>query len=107
MPVFSWPGTGLEAIGLVAFKGFDTGVCEMKRLYAAPAGHGRGRQLAERLMQTAREAGHRSMVLDSLPTLKAACALYKDLGFKQVARYSGTPVAGVAFVGETLRPYYG
>ena len=98
----AWKGE--TAVGVVAFKGIGDGTSEMKRLFVAPEGRGLGlgRKLAEAVMASAKEAGHKRMVLDTLPSLKAACALYEALGFTQTDRYNDNPVDGVVFYGRSL-----
>ncbi|MGX9355455.1 GNAT family N-acetyltransferase [Roseobacteraceae bacterium S113] len=91
-------------VGVVAFKGLGAGTSEMKRLFVAPDGRGLGlgRALAQAVMKSARTAGHERMVLDTLPQLAAACALYESLGFTFIPRYNDNPVEGVVFYGVDL-----
>ena len=74
--------------------------CEMKRLYVVPAaqGHGVGRALAISLIADARRAGYSSMVLDTLPSMSHAQALYESLGFVEIEPYRFNPVEGTRFL---------
>src|SRR5262249_9680339 len=95
---------GDEAAGAIACRMFEPGVCEMKRLYVRPAFRGRGlaRDLANDLIEDARERGYRTMLLDTLASMTAARALYRDLGFAPVEPYYDNPLPGVMYMALEL-----
>jgi putative acetyltransferase len=90
---------GEEVVGCVGLRPLGDGVCEMKRLYVRPAGRGSGagRALVEAIVEEARRLGFRTMRLDTLPTMAAAQALYRSLGFTEIERYNDNPIEGVRF----------
>jgi len=96
--LIAWDGDA--PAGAVAYRMFEPGVCEMKRLYVRDAFRGRGvaRELANELIDDARTRGFRTMLLDTLGSMQAARALYRDLGFVPVAPYYENPLPGVAYM---------
>jgi GNAT superfamily N-acetyltransferase len=89
-----------QYVACIGVRQFSDDVGEIKRLYVMPAARGRGlgRMLVERIIVAAREIGYRSLLLDTLPFMKDAQALYLALGFKPTTPYRYNPVAGSAFL---------
>jgi putative acetyltransferase len=87
---------GSAAAGCVALRRLDAGTGEMKRMYVREAwrGAGLGRRLAIAVIGEARTRGHARIVLDTLPKLSAAIALYRDLGFRETEPYLASPTPG-------------
>ena len=85
-----------EAAGCVAVRLLNPETAEMKRLYVRSAhrGKGLGRALAEAAIAAAREAGCGRIVLDTLPKMREAQALYRALRFKEIPPYLETPTPG-------------
>ncbi len=90
-----------QLAGCVALHSLEPGICEMKRLYLRPQfrGKGIGRALAERIIADARQIGYQRMRLDTVePVMKDAVAMYRKLGFKEVAPYRANPIAGAMYM---------
>jgi putative acetyltransferase len=90
-----------QLAGCVALHKLASGICEMKRLYLRPQfrGKGLGPALADRIIAEAREIGYQRMRLDTVePVMKDAVAMYRKLGFKEVAPYRPNPIAGAMYM---------
>jgi carbonic anhydrase len=80
------------------------GVCEMKRLYVTPEerGQGVGAALALAAIKAAKEIGYRKLIIDTLPSMRMAVKLYRELGFTEAPSYYQTPVEGTMFLALDL-----
>ncbi len=92
---------GEQIAGCIALRPFGDDDCEMKRLYVRPEfrGQGLGKKLVTILIDAARQKGYERMLLDTLPgKMEEAIALYRSLGFREIAAYYNNPVAGALFM---------
>lgn len=85
--------------GCIALRRFDGDSCELKRLYVLPdfRGCGIARGLTRRLITDARAMGYRRVLLDTLPFLREAIALYESEGFYRVDKYNDSPLSRTYF----------
>ncbi|MES2936632.1 MAG: GNAT family N-acetyltransferase [Pseudomonadota bacterium] len=81
---------GGEFIGVGCLKQLTPTIGEVQRMYVQPRarGLGVGRLLVERLLADARAIGYTAVRLESLKVLEAAHALYRSVGFKEIAPYA-------------------
>jgi len=93
------------AIGVIGLKPLMPGAAEIKRLYVVPEarGAGLGRALAERAIAEARVKSYERVRLDThRPSMGAAIALYRALGFVQILPYGLNPDGQFAFFEKRL-----
>lgn len=97
---------GGEPVGCVALRPLDARTAELKRLYVRPQarGSGAGRRLTEAAVAAARDAGYARVVLDTVPGMEPAQALYRSLGFADTAPYRFNPVEGASYLELRLCP---
>ena len=84
-----------RAAGCIALRSLQPRICEMKRLYVRPSdrGKGLGHMLVDRLLAEARAIGYERMRLDTVESaMKDAIALYRRIGFREIAPYSTIPI---------------
>ncbi|EXI89160.1 MAG: Carbonic anhydrase 2 [Candidatus Accumulibacter sp. BA-94] len=93
-----------EPAGCVAIRPFSSGLCELKRLYVEPRhrSYGVGRDLTLAAIKAAKEIGYRKLLLDTLPAMRVAVKLYRELGFKETPAYYQTPLEGTMFLALDL-----
>lgn len=90
-----------QLAGCVALHKLEPAICEMKRLYLRPQFRGKnlGRILAERIIAEARQIGYQRMRLDTVePVMKDAVAMYRRIGFTEIAPYCANPIAGALYM---------
>lgn len=76
-------------VGVGCLKALAPGVAEIQRMYVRPParGLGAGRLMLERLLADARDMGFERVRLESLKHLGPAHALYRSVGFRDIAPY--------------------
>ena len=89
-----------ETAGCIALKPVDATTGELKRFYVRPEFRGRkiGPQLVAALVDAARAAGYRKVILDSHFSMTTAHAIYAAAGFRTVSAPPGFPAALVPIV---------
>lgn len=93
-----------EVLGMVAYHKHSEFCCEMKRLYVKPSCRGMklGEKLISELIQHAKKAGYKEMVLDTIVPLQSAIHLYKKFGFVECEAYYYNPMPDVLYFRKTL-----
>lgn len=93
-----------KVLGMVAYHKLSDERCEMKRLYVKPETRGMhiGESLVSEIIEHAKNAGYKEMVLDTIEPLKAAIALYKKHGFTECEAYYHNPMADVIYMKKNL-----
>lgn len=93
-----------KVIGMVAYHKHSDERCEMKRLYVSPECRGMklGERLVDEIMQHAKKAGFKEMVLDTILPLQTAIHLYKKMGFEECEPYYDNPMDDVIYMKRLL-----
>lgn len=88
-----------EVLGVVGWRAAGDGVVELKKLYLEPTARGRGlgRLALARVVEAARAAGARAVVLETAAALAEANRLYVSFGFVPVR---GADAASFAVLSE-------
>jgi DNA-binding MarR family transcriptional regulator/GNAT superfamily N-acetyltransferase len=84
-----------EAVGCGGFKLVDKATGEIKRVWTAPSARGMGvaRRMLRTLEAAAREAGLKTLRLDTNRALTEAHALYRSEDYREIARFNDNPYA--------------
>jgi GNAT superfamily N-acetyltransferase/DNA-binding MarR family transcriptional regulator len=82
-------------VGCGALVRIDEATGEIKRMWTAPDARGLGvaKRIVAKIEATARDYGMQTLRLDTNRALKEAQALYRKLGFEDVARFNDNPYA--------------
>jgi len=85
--------------GCIALKHYDGAYCEMKRLFVRPGFRGKhvGLALAEKVISDAKDMDYKALLLDTMGFLPASIALYRKLGFIEMAPYRYNPLVDAMF----------
>ena len=77
-------GVHVGGAGIYPTEGLPADTCELVKMYLAPQvrGKGLGRELIEKSIEYAREAGYKNVYLESMPELKKALTVYEKFGFQ-------------------------
>lgn len=91
-----------QPVGCVGLRPFPRdGTCEMKRLYVRPGFRGGkiGQKLVDRILLEARYLGYSFLRLDTHPpSMQAALAMYRKLGFQEVTPDPLEAVEGLLYM---------
>ena len=91
-------------LGMVAYHRHTDTKCEMKRLYVKTEARGLhlGDLLVNAIIEHAKAAGFKEMVLDTIEPLKTAISLYKKYGFEECEAYYDNPMPDVIYMKKSF-----
>jgi ribosomal protein S18 acetylase RimI-like enzyme len=95
---------GKNYVGCAGWRRFEPGIAEVKRMFVVPqySGQGIGRMLLEQVIAAARAHNMTRLRLEVLTSSTAAIALYRRLGFKEIAHYRPAALAGLDYLSMQL-----
>lgn len=95
----------LLPVGCAALRSLGDGAAgEMKRLYVRPShrNQGLGHRLVAEIIALATQIGYSRLVLDTLPVMVRARALYHVFGFREIAPHHRNPLPGAVYMALEL-----
>jgi N-acetylglutamate synthase-like GNAT family acetyltransferase len=97
--------SGEAAAGCVALRRLSDKSGEVKRFFVREhyQGAGLGAELMGRLITNAQNVGFESLVLETLPTMQSANALYERLGFVRRSAYHRNSAPGITHLSLSLK----
>lgn len=83
----------------VAVRNKGEQIAELKRMYVQPAQRGKGlaKDLLQKAINFAKQAGYKKIRLDTLATMTPAINLYKQFGFYEIDPYYHNPEDNAVF----------
>jgi GNAT superfamily N-acetyltransferase len=74
-----------EIVGTFGITFFETGVCQLRKMYLTKRmrGKGLGKLMMETAIATAKKKNYKKIILETVSPLKEAIALYKKFGFTE------------------------
>lgn len=74
----------IGGVGIFPSAGLPEATCELVKMYLSPQarGQGTGKLLIDKALAFAREAGYKSVYIETMPELKKAMSVYEKFGFK-------------------------
>lgn len=90
--------------GCVGVRQLGENAGELKRMYLRETqrGLGIGRILLSKALDLANTLGYSVVRLDTLPSMEAAIALYRSMGFVEISPYRANPVPGALYFEKKL-----
>ena len=76
-------GTIIGGAGIYPSNGLPQGTCELVKMYLTPQsrGKGLGKQMIEKCLDFAADAGYQQVYIETMPELRKAVSVYEKLGF--------------------------
>jgi ribosomal protein S18 acetylase RimI-like enzyme len=95
--------TGM-AIACIGIRALTSDTAELKRMFVLPDYRGLkiGHKLLTFAINTSKELGYKTILLDTLPGMTAAIKLYRKFGFEKILPYRFNPFPDAVFMEKKL-----